>query len=112
MTIFVGSSAHRGALADGGSVACQKAPRHRAEGNQAEPFRPAQRNHVPFILAIDEVVVILDAGERYAPVPLRDSEGPGQLPCWHRGDADMQDLACSDQRVESLDRLLQWRIIG
>ena len=64
-------------------VAAQLAARLWARWNDADTFRRAQRQHLPLLLAIEQVDEVLHADETGPAVAFGDAEGAGELPCVH-----------------------------
>jgi hypothetical protein len=93
----------------GGRVAGKEAAGKRAPRNEADALGAAQRDHLPLLLAIDEVVVILHAHDPGEAKPLGGGEHPGELPGVHRRCADVERLAGLDDVAERLQRLLDRR---
>ena len=85
-----------------GPVAGQHPARERAPGDDPHALIDALRDHLPLLLAIDEVVVIL---HRHEAGP-GDRLGLGELPGPHAAGADVAGLARLDDVVQRVHRLL------
>ena len=80
-------------------------------GDDADTLVLAQRQHLPLLLAIDQVVLRLHGDERRPAVGAGRAQHLHELPCVHRGSADVAGLAGADDIVQRLQRLLDRRII-
>src|SRR3954447_5843313 len=98
----VGASACRQLLALARAVAGKEAAGERAPGQHGDPLIDALRDHLPLLLAVDEVVVVLHGHEARG----RDGLRLGELPGEHAARADVSRLACADHVVQRFHRLL------
>ena len=87
-------------------VARQPPRGERAVWGHPDPFRAAERQHLPLLLAVDEVQVVLHRDEAGPPVPLGDVQRLLELPRPHRRRADVAGLAGPHHVVQRLHRLL------
>ncbi len=74
--------------------------------DQSDALVGAERDHLPFLLAVEEVVVVLHADEAGPAVPVGEVERLGELPRVHRRRAQVAGLARLDDVVQRLERLL------
>src|SRR5262249_13266121 len=84
----VAARALRQRLAVRGPASGQQSPRERAPGDHADALIEAERDHLPLLLAIDQVVVVLHGAEARGGdlLPFRD------LPRVHAAGADVAGL--------------------
>ena len=87
---LVGCSRARGLLVP---VAGQPAAGERAPRDHADALVGAQRQHLPLLLAVEQVVVVLHADEPGPAVRVGGVQRLGELPRVHRGRADVARLA-------------------
>ena len=99
------AAGRRGVPVAGQPAAGQRAPRDDADAQVG-----AQRQHLPLLLAVEQVVVVLHRDERRPPVGDRRVLGLGELPGVHRRGADVAGLAGLDDVVQRLHRLLDRRV--
>ena len=85
------------------AVAGEKSPRQRAPRNDPHPLIQAQRNHLPFFLAIDQVVMVLHGHETVPAVLARHVQRLGKLPRRHAAGAQVAHLAGTHQGVECVE---------
>ena len=88
----------------------QESARQRAPRDDANPLGPAQRQHLPFFLAVDEVVVVLHRHEARPAVALGDLQHLRELPGVHARRADVARLAGPHDVVQRFQGLLDRRV--
>jgi hypothetical protein len=93
------------ACSSDGAAAREQPAREGAPGNDRDPLVEALRDHLPLLLAVDQVVVVLHRDERR----LRDELRLRELPRVHAAGADVARLAGLDHVVERVHRLVDRR---
>src|SRR5215218_1778832 len=81
-------------------------PRQRAPGDASDALVEAEREHLPLLLAVDQVVVVLHRGEPGPPTRRGGVLGLGELPGVHARRAEVAGLAGPHDVVEGPHRLL------
>src|SRR5204862_8053209 len=89
----VGLGTPRSALALPRARTREEAAGERAPRNDPDALVDALRDHLPLLLAVDQVVVGLHRAERGPAVTFRDTLGLGELPRVHAPRADVPGLA-------------------
>src|SRR5690242_16955011 len=79
---------------------CQRTPWY-----QSDTLIHAERNHLSFLFAIDQIVVILHRDEAMPAVLLCNIKGFGKLPGGHATRAEVTDFAGAHESVQSIERL-------
>ena len=75
------------------------------------PWSSQSGQHLPLLLAVEQVVVVLHGDEAGPAVQVGDVLGLGELPGVHRGGAEVAGLAGPDHVVQRLHRLLDRRVV-
>ena len=83
----------------------------RAPGEHADPLGEAEADHLPLLLAIEQVVVVLHRDEPRPAVEVGQVERLAELPGEHRRGADVAGLARLHDVVQGLQRLLDRRLV-
>src|SRR6266511_879338 len=84
----------------------QQAPRQRAPRDQPDPEVQAERDHLPLLLPVGQVVVVLHRHETGPAMQPRGVLRLGELPRVHAGGADVAGLAGAHHVVQRLHGLL------
>ena len=69
-----------------------------APGDHADALGPAERQHLPLLLAVEQVVVVLHGDEAGPAVAVGEVERLGELPGVHGGGAEVAHLARTSPR--------------
>jgi hypothetical protein len=93
------------------AVACEQPARERAPRQDADALVDALRDHLPLLLAVDEVVVVLHRDEPRPAVALRDRLRLRELPRVHAARTDVAGFARAHDLVQHLHRLLDRRAV-
>ena len=91
------------------AVPGEQAARERAPRDHADALVDALRDHLPLLLAVDEVVVVLHRDEARPAVRVGDALRLRELPRVHAARADVARLAGAHDVVQRLHRLLDRR---
>jgi MFS family permease len=89
----------------------QPAARQRTPGNHADPLGPAQGQHLAFLLAVKEVVVVLHRHEARPAVMVGQVQRLAELPGGHGRCAEVTGLARLDDVVQGFECLLNRRVV-
>ena len=92
-------------------VAGEPAARERAPRDGADALVAAQREHLPLLLAVEQVVVVLHRDEAAPAVDVLQVQRLRELPRPHRGRPDVAGLARLHDVVQRLERLLDRRAV-
>src|ERR1039458_2744698 len=106
---LVAAGARRQPIALARAGARQHTPRERTPRDHADPLLDALRDHLPLLLAVDEVVMVLHRDETSPAAQLGDMLGLGELPGEHAAGADVASLASAHYVMQCLHGLLDWR---
>jgi len=87
-------------------VAGEPAAGERAPRDDADALVAAQRQHLPLLLAVQEVVVVLHGDEAVPAVGVGREQRLRELPRPHRRRAEVADLAGLNQLLHRAPRLL------
>ena len=91
--------------------AAEVAGRQGAVRHQRDPELPADRDQLPLILAVKQVVVVLHHGERRPAVIARDDLHVVELVAIHRGGTERPDFAGLHEVIKSLHRFLDRMLV-
>src|ERR1700674_3260813 len=91
------------------AIAGQEAAGEGTPWDDPESLLAAERQHLPLLLAIDQVVVVLHGDEAGPTMPVGEIERLGELPGVHARGAEVAGLACPHHVMERFQRLLDRR---
>src|SRR5205814_424833 len=106
---LVGTAAFGGGLLGAGTG--QPAAGERAPRDDADADVPAQRDHLPLLFAVQQVVVVLHGHERGPLVQPRDVARLGELPGVHAGRADVAGFSGAYDVLQRTHRLLDGGVV-
>src|ERR1700730_11770051 len=90
------------------AIALEKSTRERAPGNNSDALIHAEWNHLAFLLAVDQVVMILHRDEPMPVMFLCQIKRLGKLPGRHATGAQVTDFSSAHETVEGIESFFDW----